>query len=358
MTTAAVTTETKPKKKPATKPKAAEKPEKKAKTGLGATSEPERPAYLVWVGSEHYAGIKDWSDEAVELGISKRLPTIAMAKTLMEPGVTIFVAHDEGEAHDCAKCVGLRECGDCRKRINEAAELRKKIDAQKDLFKGDWKTEAPRSMHRFEETRLKHIARLEAECKGCKECGGKGKIKGGTGGHVKLVDGRKWDYRTYNYWLHQPGKFKAEELVASKEMCETCGGTGELPAGRIFGMFIPERIEYILEGDEDKEAIKALKGMRLVKMTEVAKEAKRKCGKRKPGGVYAVTSSTGDGVSAREAVEKWAPGAKVELNGNFVRFLRDVPIAEKRFRGMKSVDGKTIADAIAQADMAKEALED
>ena len=63
-------------------------------------------------------------------------------------------------------------------------------------------------------------------------------------------------------------------------------------------------------------------------------------------------------VSAREAVEKWAPGAKVELNGNFVRFLRDVPIAEKRFRGMKSVDGKTIADAIAQADMAKEALED
>lgn len=31
-------------------------------------------AWLIWVGSEHYKGITDWTDEAIALGISKRLP--------------------------------------------------------------------------------------------------------------------------------------------------------------------------------------------------------------------------------------------------------------------------------------------
>jgi hypothetical protein len=58
---------------------AAKKATKKT-TKTTAAPAPEstiKNAWLIWVGSEHYAGISDWSDEAIALGISKRLPNAA-----------------------------------------------------------------------------------------------------------------------------------------------------------------------------------------------------------------------------------------------------------------------------------------
>src|SRR6478609_12224672 len=212
------------KKKPAKKGEKIPAPPSEATEAKGITS-----AWLIWVGSEFYKGIADWSDEAIAQGISKRLPNAAMARQISAPGTVVFVAHDEGESHSCTKCVGACECPSCRKRISEMTALRNVIASMKAAFKGDFVTEAPRGLKRFEEVRLRTIAELEAEMKACEECKGKGSIKAGTGGEVALKDGRVWDYRTYNYWLHQPKKFDPETMVAEVEMCETCGGKGDLP---------------------------------------------------------------------------------------------------------------------------------
>ncbi len=317
-------------------------------------------AWLIWVGSEFYKGMADWSDEAIAMGISKRLPNAAMARQISEPGAVVFVAHDEGETDDCTACSGLVECPSCRKRIGEMANLRKAVDGMLASFKGDFATEAPRSLHRFQEVREKSIAALEEECGDCKECSGEGKVTGGTGGSVKLTDGRVWDYRTYNYWLHQPKKFHAETMVEECDMCETCGGTGELPNARIFGMFSTERIEYIARGDETKEELKKLKGFTIVKADRLGLEAKRKCGVRKAGGVYAVTTATGsegDKLLAEAIKAGLIKPNGAEVHGSFIRFGRPVPVAEKRFRGLKKIPLKTITDAVDQAEMVMDSME-
>lgn len=318
-------------------------------------------AWLVWIGSEFYKGIKDWSDEAIALGISKRLPNAAMARQISAPGTVVFVAHDEGESHSCTKCVGACECPSCRKCISEITALRKHIDKMLAAFKGaDFATEAPRTLTRFKEVREKHIATLEAEMKACKDCKGKGTIKAGTGGTVKLTDGRVWDYRTYNYHLHQPKKFDPETMVDEIDMCEVCGGKGDLPNAKIFGVFSPERVEYIARGDETKEELKAFKGFTIVKADRLKVEAKRKCGVRKAGGVYAVTDASGaDGAKLlADAVEAGLIKPEgAEAHGSFIRFGRAIPVDAKRFRGLKKIGLSFVKNAVDQAEMIKEASE-
>lgn len=317
-------------------------------------------AWLIWVGSEFYKGIADWSDEAIAQGISKRLPNAAMARQISAPGTVVFVAHDEGESHSCDKCVGWCECPSCRKCISEMTALRAVIDTMLAAFKGEFPSEAPRSLVRFKEVRERTIAELEAQMKDCVDCKGKGKVRAGTGGKVVLTDGRVWDYRTYNYWLHQPKKFNPETMVSEIDICEECGGKGDLPNAKIFGVFAPERVEYIARGDETKEELKALKGFAIIKKTALKLEAKRKCGVRKAGGVYAVTSATGtEGAKLLDDAIKAglikAGGA--EVHGSFIRLGRPVPVGEKRFRGLKKVSLATIKSAVDQAEMIAEAGE-
>lgn len=318
-------------------------------------------AWLIWVGSEHYKGITDWSDEAIALGISKRLPNAAMARSLSTPGTVVFIAHDEGETTECPACPGEIACPDCRKRVNEMAALRKSVAAIVAGFKGDFATEAPRALVRSKELRERDADALAKECDECEACGGKGKLAASTGGKVELVDGTVWDYRTYDYWLHQPKKFHVETSVASKDMCETCGGKGELPDAKIFGLFMPSRIEYIATGEESAEELKKVKGFTVVKADKLAVEVKRKCGTRKPGGVYVVTSPTdGAGATALDEAIKAGLVKKdgAEVHGNFIRFMRPVLVAEKRFRGLKRIDLSKIVEAQEQAEMIKDALDD
>jgi hypothetical protein len=320
-----------------------------------------KQAWLIWVGSEFYKDIEDWTTEAIAMGISKRLPNASMARALAEPGTVVFVAHDEGESTQCTACLGSIECPECRKRIGEMGNARKAIDKTLAAFKGAFPEEAPRSLVRFKEVRDREIAKLEAECTACKECGGKGKIKDqGTGGKVVLHDGRKWDYRTYVYWRNQPKKFHPETMVKELEMCEACGGRGDMPDAKIFGVFQPQRVEYIAKGDETADELKKMKGFTVVKKEALAIEHKRKCGTRKAGGVYVVTSADGDAGAALldEAVKSGLlkpDGA--EVHGNFVRFSRSIPVAEKRFRGLKRIDLKTVKDAADQAEMIADAMD-
>jgi hypothetical protein len=329
------------------------------------------------------------------MGISKRLPNAAVAEKMIEPNTVVFVAHDEGEYHECPDCVGLIECPECRKRDEKILRLKieredycetedmltKKIDRlEMDLANAEerdadltaleekikeLKTKAKRAATATEKRSVK-IHNLIADNMNCGDCDGEGTMSGGTGGKVVFGNDEVWEYRKYNYWLHLPKKWTAEKEdgIALEEMCPSCGGTGRLPNGRIFGLFLPSATEYVLK-PEDDEALKneiETKGIWTVDGTVVESEKKRGCGKRKAGGFYAITDpkkATAD-VTLEKVKEMIDAGLlsyeEVNITGNFVEFLSPVEIASKRFRGIKrwSLD----PEAEEEAEMALEGLED
>lgn len=301
-------------------------------------------SYLMWVGTEHYPTIEDWAKEAITHGVSKRLPGAAVGVKMMEPGTVIFVAHDEGEFNPCPECSGVIECPDCRKLQAEAtrvsgeiAKLLKRYDGDRDAFAAD----ASGSQKRSLKVRDAKLDELSHEMNECKTCDGVGTCKASTGGTVVLSSGKAVDYRTYNYWLHQPGKFSPESEVVSKEMCGCCGGTGKLPNSKIFGMFIPSAVEYIVEGNESEMEMERVKDFAKVAHATVVKEVKRGCGRRKVRGVYAVTSPEGGTKAAKAALAELVAKGLVkpeatEISGSFIRFIEPIEVDVKRFRGIKS----------------------
>lgn len=334
------------------------------KTELAAAKAAAK-TYLMWVGAEHYDSITSYATEAVSMGISKRLPNADMGKVLMEPGTLVFLAHDEHSYHECPDCVGMIECPECRKRRQEM----ERID---ELEPTKGKTAA--YVARVEAKK----AKLEAASKACLWCDGEGAYKAGTGGRVILKrepgvsvpdfvvtkETEHWDYIRYNYWLHQPKTFDVSRVV-EKAMCETCGGTGRLPDAKVFGLFIPKALEYIVKpGDDDAAKELAEKGYVMVPFAEVEKEPKRGCGKRKPGGCYVVTKPGAEGAAeAEKTVEELladgtlAEGTEVEVNGSFIRFLEPVAVdGIKRFRGLKR--WKPTLAVGAEAEMIVDAIDD
>jgi len=316
-------------------------------------------SYLMWIGSEHYEGINVYSDEAVTLGVSKRLPSVAAGRALMEPGTVVFVAHDEGSSSECPECRGTIECPQCRIRRVESLALQAEVDTIKSRFE-DFAKEAPAGKKRSVRIREAKIVKLSEASGACEDCGGTGKVESSTGGYVVLKDGSRMDYRQYNYWLHQPKKWD-DSKVKERHQCEECGGKGLLPDGKVFGMFVPDRVEYIVSGEETKEKMEEVKDFAAVSKSELVLEPRRGCGKRKVGGVYAVTVPGEDSKKAQKAVDELVESGIIEpegvdLHGSFVRFLNPIAIDEKRFRGIKSwaLDARVETEA----EMAAEALED
>ena len=321
-------------------------------------------SYMMWIGSESYKAIKDWADEAVVQGISKRLPNAAVGQSLVEEGTAIFVAHDEGESHDCPDCNGLVENAESRKMATDLERVRREVrmyeeklnevHEKTDVYVVDnpeagAEDETIIALQKESSRLMRLIARrnaktrsMEEELKEMPEY-----INSGTGGqvHVETEDGviERWDYRKYNYWLHQPKKFDVDSVV-KKDMCENCGGTGQLPDAKIFGVFIPSAVEYILKPEDDSEVKKRMeaRGMRTVTQSQLKAEAVRKCGKRHAGGVYVVTS-TGEKPTERaqsvveDLVNKGivAPDG-VDIKGDFIKFVEPIDTDVKRFRGIKS----------------------
>jgi len=366
-----------------------------AKKGAKAMTTKIKTAYLMWIGKESYPTIQDWVDEALAQGVSKRLPNAAVAGPLTEDGSVVFVAHDEGVYHECPECTGTIDCPECRKREAEIARLDKEVAAllteRIKLNDAHHELETIRTMahnagdddnaSKLEEqvkqarklvdsntrkigNREKKQEQLTEDMDNCADCNGTQKMTAGTGGNVTFHNGQSMDYRKYNYFLHQPKFWVPENLggIKDKEMCEHCGGTGRLPDGVVFGMFVPSAVEYILKPEDDdaiKEQMKDAK-IRTVSAVQVATEAQRKCGVRHAGGVYVVTDTTEDGSKPKEIVEELiAKGliepAGVDVKGNFVEFLAPVSIETKRFRGIKrwSLD----PDAEDEAEMALDAME-
>lgn len=273
--------------------------------------------YLIWIGAEHYPTIESFTTEAQSsLGLSRRMPSLAVAEAVMGSKSPVWTAHDEGGRKPCPSCSGAVDCPQCRKIDTLIARAKVglgRLEGSKVGVK-----------------RIKRIDNFEEMQKNCKLCSGTGKTTSGTGGRVTLKDGRVWDYRQYTYWRNRcsgkgRARFDYERDVAELAMCETCGGRGELPTGRIFGVFIPEAIEYIERGDETAEFRKALegKGVRWIETRVWRNEARRGCGKRIPGGFYVVASK---GPKAK-------PG-EVSVAAAFFE-LGPFRLNGKRFRGVK-----------------------
>jgi len=337
-------------------------------------------AYLMWVGKDSYPTIQDWVSEVLAQGVSKRLPNANSAKPLTEPGAVVFVAHDEGVYHECPECVGTIECPECRLRKAAIDRLDVEIDklsCEMDALLSAISTgkvltaekaakldKVERSIDLRIANRVKKIAEKEQEIEKCADCNGTLEINGGTGGAVTFNNGVEMDYRKYNYYLHQPNRWTADSEQGVKDitMCERCGGTGRLPEGYVFGLFVPNAVEYVLR-PEDNEAVKKRMesgGFKTVGTRQVAIEVKRRCGLRKHGGMYVVTNADADDKNAKavadELVEKGLiDPAEVEITGSFIEFLAPVRIDSKRFRGIKrwSLD----ADAEDEAMMALDACQ-
>lgn len=314
-----------------------------------------KQSYLMWVGSEHYKSIEDWTGEAVTQGISKRLPNADVGQALTQEGTVIFVAHDEGSFHECADCLGTIENPEKRKAKQALQNLQKEIQdlednakgVQESIDKGVCDAEGGQAdidrINKLIERRAQKALKLQGEISGMSD-----QVEGGTGGHATVANGEglkseRWDYRKYNYWLHQPQKFNIANVL-DKEMCETCGGTGRLPDAKVFGLFLPDAVEYILKAEDTevvKDQMEKERGFRTVEERLVKVEAKRKCGKRHAGGVYVVTDTKeGESKSAKEIVEQLVTDGiispeGVEINGSFVRFLNPIDVDVKRFRGIK-----------------------
>jgi hypothetical protein len=307
----------------------------------------------MWIGSNSYATIKEWVEEALAQGVSKRLPNAAVARPLTEPGTVVFVAHDEGNYHDCPECMAEIECPECRLRSKEIERIEVQIEELRVFMAKAMATPGSMEPHselakKLERTRTKirkrneKIQGLEFDLYHC-ECDGKG-IEAGSGGNVEFNSGVTMDYRKYNYYLHQPASWtpEMEQGVKVKHMCENCGGTGRLPDGMVFGLFVPNAVEYILRAEDDEKVQKQMKkdNIRIVNPSALAGEVKRKCGLRKNGGVYVVTDNGSDSTQANRVAKRLISkgvikDSEVTVTGNFIEFLKPVEIDSKRFRGIK-----------------------
>lgn len=260
-----------------------------------------KQTYLMWVGSESYPHIKDYVDEAQARGVSKRLPNKALAQAMLEPGTLVFLAHDEGEHEDCQACMGIVGCSAC-----EGAGKR---------------------------TLIRGMAPSD-----CKACLGAGSVLSGTGGSV-VVDGKEMTWRKYA-GLNRSGKEfnTVKHILTDKNMCKDCGGSGQVPLGKVFGCFLPQSVEYILDGTETEDVRKMLvqKGFRLVTPGQLKVEAARLCGRRHCG-VYAVSDVSPEAQQA--AIHELVKAGKidpknVDMKGGFIQFVEPVEITTKRFRGI------------------------
>lgn len=317
-----------------------------------------KQSYLMWVGAGDYADTRAWTDEAIAMGVSKRIPGIGMANALSEDGTAVFVAHDDGESEPCATCMGELECGDCRVRGGKITKLQAEADTVLKHFKSE--DEMPAGKARIVRIRREKIAAIEAAIEACESCEGELVYEDGTGGHV-TANGEMMDYRTFNYWMRQPEKFDAEREAPERDrhMCEDCGGTGKIPCAKVIGVFVPSDIEYILNGKENELLQEQIESFKKLDMAMVKKEAIRGCGKRHPG--YYVVAKTGKATKAAKDVVKELVAAGVidpksaDINGDFVRFTKPVDAPGlRRFRGVKKFG--LIPEAEEQAEMIMEAM--
>lgn len=153
--------------------------------------------YLQWVGTGSYPTIEDFVAEVRAQGhVAMRLPNVGVARRVAEPGVAVFLVHDQGVARQCPACAEPTACPTCG-------------GADQD----------------------------------CRRCKGLGAVEVGTGGHVE-VDGARWDYLRWVRLRKNPKHpfWQKEHEVREIRPCEACGGRASIPVGAVFGVYAPHKV--------------------------------------------------------------------------------------------------------------------
>lgn len=266
----------------------------------------------MWVGESHYKTFDDFAAEALSRGVSKRVPNVMIARKLLSPGSVVFLAHDDGVKDPCPECMETFSCPDCT-RVTDAL--------MGQVLRGRGPARRPQT---------------------CKRCNGDGLVTEGTGGAV-FVNYTRVTFKSYVGKLRH-GLIGDGDEVRIEVQCGACSATGSTPRGRIRGLFVPQRSEYILRAGDTASVLRGLRkdGIGIVSPGTLLREPERECGRRQPGGFYAVTSPGGSARRSRAAVDDLVargivkPGA-VEVHGAFATFVRPVPTSVKRFRGIKEI---------------------
>lgn len=335
----------------------------------------DKTTYLMWIGSDNYDSIDTWVDEVEKMGVSKRLPNMSVASSIVDDDPVVFVAHDEGNWEDCECCIGTVENPDWRKKTtqwenanSELCELEDEKTALEAILENESNMDYSKrlvAVKRLISRRKAILVTIEDDMSAMDET-----TKGGTGGKVVVVneDGveETIDYRKFDYWHHQPEKFQSMWTVKEKTMCTACGGKGKMPVAMVFGLFVPTDVEYVLKDEDTKEIEKEMKnrGYGVVTSKQLAKELPRKCGYRHKGGVYIVSSNDVDKrKQVKKLVKEMVASGVVEpdgyeVKGNFIRFIKPVVVDNlKRFRGIKKWDMSDIPAVRGEAEMIMDALE-
>jgi hypothetical protein len=305
-------------------------------------------SYMVWAGTEYYPTFDHLLDEIKRIGFSKRLPGAPLGRTLAQPGTVLYVAHDDGQVEQCKACLKLIPCPECRIRKQAIAALEKELADFKSQFASEEAIQKSGFASRTVAIRLKKINKAKADIAACPLCKGAGKAKLGSGGSVHITGSGTWDYRTFNYWMRQPDKFDASQVV-SKSICEECGGRGCLPRGYIHGALLIDRVEYHVKPGEVVERKKGDDAHELDDLVIVKKsvDAKRLSGdKREAGGFYAISNPERNpkaiGMAQHMVAAKIIPAKGYAVHGSFIHFLKPIhlPLGAKRFRGVASYTPK------------------
>lgn len=270
-------------------------------------------AYLQWVGSRFFPTAKDFVEEAVRLGVSRRLPNLRTAAEVARPGTVIFLLHSNGQRSECMICIQAITCPKCGGQDEH-----------------------------------------------CGRCKGLGSVECGTGGTVS-VDGETWPYLRYVKLRRKPqDRFWSEQhVVEGVEACTACGGRGAVFGGSVLGFFIPDAVEYVARPDESGKRA-GFKRIRVLPASAVRDEPRRSDRRRKAGAYYAVTrppKRIKRVPVAVKVVEQLADMGKlssgdVEYSGRFVWFPALVPYWENYFRGLKRfrLDGWDRTQALERKD--------
>lgn len=262
---------------------------------------------LMWVGASDYPTVTSFVREASKLGVSKRV-----AKDQVPVGVKLgrsllFLAHDEAVRVACASCGG---------RGVEKGKLRIEL--------------------------LKKKGRLwEPVYKPSK--------KGAVEIRQTVATAKKFrDVRDST--LRRSARKQKWRPVPGQKLCTECTGRGERPDGRIFGFCVVERLELVFDcasaATEYRERREALKKRDRVPVTHVSgagDEQKRRCGYRKIGAYYLVSTGQEASRNAQRLAKDLGVGFKAQ--GTLVVFPVPVAYPKARFRTSKVVDKNRILRA-------------
>lgn len=244
------------------------------------------PHFGMWVGGQHYPTIKAFVNEAKKMGVSKRIAKIPANMVLGKS--RIYLAHARKQ-----ECIDLDE-----------------------------------NLHKLNPHRCKRVLAVARKVLKAEKEGQVVKY-----GHPLYAERSKALGQPLRYHRVQAERVfeSAREFVKQEDKNKV-----------VFGYCIVSRIEFIVPASgKVPDRIKKLAAdghVKLIPHDQVAAEPNRGCGKRKPGGIYAVSYE----IDAEAMQELRGSAKKVDLMGPLAVYKKPFRAPFKFFRGTKQLEEKLV----------------